>query len=212
MGTNSRQKGLVVLFSGAAALVVAAGAIACGNGDDNSDTTPPVVDGGGPVVTTTTIEKDDAASLVIDGQVYATLQSINLGEQNLANLGLQQGSTGAITSESIDVTFAQGLIGNRLTDFADLESLHSIDTPDSTSFQAAVNATVAQLTPLTGTTFDSAFLTAEVSLQQTALNVIDTKVIPVAISYDMQTIATETRNLIAQHLTNLQALQADAGN
>ncbi len=212
MGSNGRR-GSLALLGCVGALVCALSVTGCssssddGNGDTKGQAS--VTDAGGSVSTLPT--GADAGALLSDGQVYELLQLTNSGEEAVAEMAEQRAVHPAILSVALQIDDAQALIEQRIDSYASMSQLAEVDSPQSTTLSAATMAEKTQLASLTGPAFDSAYVSAEVSAQQSALSLIDTVLLPESGAPNLQILVQETRNLVATHLAELQALEGDAG-
>lgn len=215
MQRNVRASKLLWLAA-AGALVCVTSVMGCGNGDDDDhDNAVSTSDAGGGATSTTGSTTGataaDGGALLSDGEIYQIVHQADLGAVAEAQLAEKLAVHPAVQGLASQVDYAQGTVDTRLVGYALMTNLAAVDSPESWNLQTATAANQAQLGSLSGASFDSAYLAAQLEEDRSLLTLIDTELLPQAGAPNLQVYIQEVRGLVAGYVTQIQTLESDAG-
>lgn len=157
---------------------------------------------------TTASQSGLTAAQKADGQIIEMLMVINTNEINASNEALKR------TSDSAVKTFAQSMVtahNENLQDFQNLSkqiNIAPIDTSKSEYMQSRGQKELKTLSSVSASKFDMTYANAMVKGHQSALNVIDNKLLPQAANANLKALLTSTRAVVVHHLQMAQVLQS----
>ena len=199
--------------------VLATGALAffaaCGNGDD--DDIMPAADGGTDAAVTPAADaaptKDAATgSGYDDAQIVKIFLTFDNGAVTEAETAETAASTEDVHTISSDIDNYYYQDANTIAEYAERVTLTPADSPDSTSLAATIAADESTYATLSGSAFDSAYVSAQISEHTAMLALIDTKLAKETTDPTLANIITAQRAQFATTLAGFQSLQADAGH
>lgn len=186
-------------------------ALACS--DDTEDNFAYVVDAGTSAPTpgpgdASAADDDDAGEQLTGGQVLHVVKTINDGEIAEATLAQQKATTTGARDYAEHMISDHGTANQRLTTLAQQKGLVLTDNPVSQQLKAAADAMATAAAALSGSAFDEKYIADQVAMHQSALTVIDQRLLPSTTDADMRAELTTTRASVAMHLTHAQELAA----
>ena len=172
-------------------MVAALGMAACN--DDNDNGTNPT----GSTQTDTTLS---------DGGIMHVAMTLNQGEVLTSQPGISKGMRDSVrafaqmmvTEHTSSAQLAQTTAGNA--------GLTMQPNAVSDSLNNVAQGVAAKLSSLSGATFDSTFIEAQVTMHHQALDMLDFTLIPKAQNQQVKSFLTNMRATVAQHLTMAKAM------
>lgn len=147
-----------------------------------------------------------------DTEALSTVKAIDQHEIDAANEAMDKRPS----SQVLD--FAQMMKNDHSANLQKTESLAQelnlslSDTPGIMAMKAKNAAKSMTLKPLSGDSFEKAYMDAMVSGHQEALDKIDNELLPKAENADVKKHLTETRTAVAAHLQKAKQIQAGLQN
>jgi len=143
-----------------------------------------------------------------DPQIAMMMRVINLGEIREAQVARDK------TANTTVRDFAQMMINdheaqnNKAEAAMSAKDVNSEDTQMSRQLDAQSGAATDHLRGLSGAALDRAYIDREVEAHQSALNIIDTQLVPNARKKIVKDQLTDLRKLVETHLTRAKQIQA----
>jgi putative membrane protein len=145
---------------------------------------------------------------ISDADAGAIAWTINDGEIQLANLAASRASSQNVRD------FAQMMITDHTNANAMLTSAGygKKKNPVVTTLHGDVTATMQMLQNRTGMDFDHAYIDSQVKMHQTALDSLNTTLIPSANDKALRNVLTNMRPTVEQHLQQAKSMKGNMGN
>ena len=162
---------------------------------------------GGTLVTTEPTPAPPPQELLTEAQIAKISELVNTAEVDEAKLAQRKAKSPEVKK------FAGMMIrhhGDALREQAKITKKLGIKTDDSaTSAKLKMDAetTISNLEKADATSFDSAYIRAQIDGHQQALELLDSQLIPSAKTPEVTDALRRARAVVAQHLSDAQALQ-----
>jgi putative membrane protein len=142
-----------------------------------------------------------------DPQIAMVMRVLNLGEVRESEIARDKTASAAVRE------FAQMMINDHEAQSNKAEAelarvdINSEDTTVSRQLDATSGAATDRLRGLSGEAFDRAYMDREVEAHQSALNLIDTQLVPNARKKQVKEQLTALRKLVDAHLTRARQIR-----
>lgn len=171
----------------------------CGNKNQAASDTPPVS------ATSTTPVADTAWT---DAGIAAMVIAANTADIENAQMAQTISKTPSVTTFASQMASDHTLLNAKVNELAGKLSLVPKDNDMSRALTAQANAQRDSLKTLTGAAFDKAYIGAEVTIHQNAIDLLDTTLLPRAQNPDLRTLIESARPIFQSHLSHATAVQA----
>jgi putative membrane protein len=155
---------------------------------------------------------NDAGNRLSDQEIAATLKASNDGEIQTSQLADGRAQSADVQSFAQDMISMHGQLNQQQQTL--LSQIGITPAPGATTVQVttAAQQLAAQLTPLSGSAFDKAYIDGQVQLHQSTLNLIDQQFLPDVQNAQLKdAIQNTVRPMVQQHLDRAKSLQAALG-
>lgn len=147
-----------------------------------------------------------------DADVAGVLETANDGEVQAAEVALERASDSRVRD------FAQRMVTDHTNASERLAQLAStgdimIGNPSlAAQLRSSNTETVQTLQQLEGAAFDRTYMDSQVSMHEWLLNTIDNTLIPSTRDNDLESLLTDIRPAVAQHLESARQIRSSLGN
>ncbi len=191
-----------------------AGLVACGSDDD--DTTP-VVDAGldssadVSVGDSARADSSDSGEVLSDGQIYQYLHESNLGEVAEAKIAETMAQNPSVKSLATMFDQMHSMADTQLMAAASADGIEAVDSDLSTALENGAITDEQEYQSLNGAAFDPIYVQNQLNTHQKVLDTINDVLLPQVRDAGLKTQAQAAQTMVAMHLQELQALEADGG-
>jgi putative membrane protein len=211
MKNYPKHLGLIALLVGSGIT----GLVACGSDDD--DTTPGVDAGldsstdGTVGDSATTADSSDSGEVLTDGQIYQYLHEANLGEVAEAKIAETMAQNPAVQSLATMFDQMHSMADTQLTAAATADGITAAESDLSRALENGATTDEQEYQALNGAAFDPVYVMNQLNTHQSVLNTINTVLLPQVRDAGLKTQVQAAQTMVAMHLQELQALEADGG-
>jgi putative membrane protein len=147
------------------------------------------------------------AAPLTDGQIAKITTLVNTGEVEQAQLAKTKSKNAAVKKFATTMITQHTQAKQKGTQLAKKAMLTPEESPAATELQTKATATLEQLKAADAATFDSAYISSQVTQHQEVLDMLDSQLIPAATNPELKTELEATRTMVQHHLTEAQSIQ-----
>lgn len=185
-------------------LLLACGALA---GCSKSDTTAAAAASQGDEVT----PAESSTTALTDGQKLQVLTTVDNGEIAQAELALSKATTPQVRDFANSMIEQHTRAKQQGAEFASQSGATPAGSALSDKLTSASKATLQKLQGTEASSFDHAYMKAQIKQHQEVLDLLDQQLIPTAGSTATRDQLTTARNMVQHHLTHAQEVEGTLG-
>lgn len=150
---------------------------------------------------------ETSAAPLTDGQIAKITTLVNTGEVEQAQLAKTKSKNAAVKKYATMMITQHAQAKQKGAQLAKKAKLTPEESSAATELQGKATATLEQLKAADASTFDSAYISSQITQHQEVLDMLDTKLIPAATNPELKAELEKTKTMVQKHLTEAQSIQ-----
>jgi putative membrane protein len=146
-------------------------------------------------------------SALSDSQIAELASDVNHGELDQARYAIAHATDGRVKAFAQHMLTAHTSIGAKMGTTLKAQNITTSDSSQSLSLKSDAQQTLTSLKGKSGNDFDRAYMDAQVTEHQAALDLFDSKLIPNAQNAPLKESLKQVRPMIAEHLQDAKNIQ-----
>lgn len=161
----------------------------------------------GPASSTTGLRASETTSSLNDSEIAELAGDINNGELEQARYAITHAKDARVKAFAQHMLEAHTSIGAKVEAVLKSQNIKAGDSSQSLAFKSEAHGTLAALQGKGASEFDRAYMDAQVTEHQSALDLFDNKLIPNAQNGALKSSLQQARPMIADHLREAKSIQ-----
>jgi putative membrane protein len=147
-----------------------------------------------------------------DAEVLGVVLTANDGEVQMADQALKKAKSKDVKdfAAMMKTHHTQGM--TKTKGVATKTKMTTTDSDLSSFLKSDTEKTIKDLKDKEGTDFDKAYMDSQVAAHKAVLAAIDNRLVPSAQNADVKSLLTETRKIVAEHITKAEDIQKKLGS